>query len=129
MFNNIIEVIDYILDEKNLQIFYNDFPLNGEGVLIESSNHSVLETLDGLSDLNYSHIKLFFRIPKKTMGYVELEKKIKAMYQKIYDSQHNTYGSITIDRIEPYTQSTFSTDKECYVVSLDFDTRYRKEFL
>ena len=129
MFNNIIEVIDFILDEQNLQIFYNDFPLDGEGVLIESSNHSILETLDGLSDLHYSHIKLFFRIPKKNMGYVVLDEKIKAMYQKIYNSQHNKYGSIIIDRIEPYTLSSFSTDKECYVVSLDFDTRYRKEFL
>lgn len=128
MFNNIIEVIDYILDEKNMQIFYNDFPLDGEGVLIESSNNSVYETLDGLSDLYFAHIKLFFRISKKKMGYVELDKKIKAMYQKIYNAQNDTFDSYTIERIEPYTQSTFSTDKEAYIVSLDFDTRYRKEF-
>lgn len=128
MLNNILEVIDLILDEKNLQIFFNDFPLDGEGMLIESSNNSVFETLDGLSNLYSSHIKFFVRMPKKKMGYVILDKKIKEMYTKVYDAQNGIFEAFTIERVEPYTLSAFSVDKEAYIVSLDFNIQYRKEF-
>lgn len=129
MLNNIIEVIDYILDAKNMKIFYSDFPLDGEGMLIECSNTTPHEDLDGLNESYSSHIKFFIRLPKKVMGYVEIEKAIKGFYKKVYDAQSTQVEGWIIERVEPYELSAFSVEKgTVYVVSLDYNILYRKGF-
>lgn len=129
MLHNILEVIDYILDEKSIEIFFVNFPLNGEGLLIESSNNKTYESLDGLSDLHFSHIQFFVRISKKKMSYIEIDEKLKALYNKVYNSQNQKIENFEIINVTPFEQSSFSVESgEFYIVSLDFNIDYRKGF-
>jgi hypothetical protein len=127
MLNNVIELIDFILDEKNMKIFYSDFPLDGEGMLIECSNITPFEDIDGLNELYSSHVKFFVRLPKQVMGYVEIEKKLNSFYKQVYNTQGTQVENWFIERVEPYERSAFSIEKgTVYIVSLDFNILYRK---
>lgn len=123
---SILEVIKDIINVSAIPVYAIEFPLDADGLLIEESNITSLEDIDGLTGTVSSTIQLFVQYPKKAGTYKMLTELINESYEKVYNAQNTVVSGIYIERVGMKNMTSFTIKEgKKYIVSMIFTIRYK----
>lgn len=123
---SILEVIRDIISVTSIPVYAIEFPIDADGLLIEESNITTEEDIDGLTGTVSSTIQLFVQYPKKSGTYKMLTELLNQAYEKMYNAHNSTVQGIYIERVGMKEMTSFTVKEgKKYIVSLVFRIRYK----
>lgn len=124
---NIIELIDSVLPQDKIEIFYLELPEGKSGMLIEETGVSGnITSFDGYIGEISSRIQFYIRVDKKSGNYSNFDTLIKEFYKIVQSKVGYEKDNIELLYVDEFTYTPNQRDeKGNYIFSLIFPIIYK----
>lgn len=125
---NIIELVDSLLPQDKIDIFYLELPDGKSGMLIEETGvNGTITSFDGYKGEISSRIQFYVRADKKTIKYKYMDMLIKDFYKVVQSNVGCEKDNIKLLYVGEFTYTPNMRDeKGNYIFSLIFPVIYKE---
>ena len=125
---NIIELVDSLLPQDKIDIFYLELPDGKSGLLIEETGvNGSITSFQGYDGVISSRIQFYIRADKKSGKYADLDVLIKDFYKIVQSKMGYEKDNIKLLYVGEFTYTPNQRDeKGNYVFSLIFPVIYKE---
>lgn len=125
---NVIELVDSLLPQDKIDIFYLELPDGKSGMLIEETGVSgSITSFKGYDGVISSRIQFYIRADKKSCKYADLDILIKDFYKLVQSKMGYEKDNIKLLYVGEFTYTPNQRDeKGNYIFSLIFPVIYKE---
>lgn len=125
---NIIELVDSLLPQNKVDIFYLELPEGKSGMLIEETGVSgSITSFKGYDGVISSTIQFYIRVDKKSGNYQNFDILIKDFYRLVQSKMGYEKDNIKLLYVGEFTYTPNQRDeKGNYIFSLLFPVIYKE---
>lgn len=125
---NIIELIDSLLPQDKLDIYYLELPQDKSGMLIEETGvNGTITSFSGYDGVISSRIQFYVRADKKTIKYKYMDMLIKDFYKVVQSNVGCEKDNIKLLYVGEFTYTpNIRDEKGNYIFSLIFPVIYKE---
>lgn len=125
---NIIELVDSLLPQDKIDIFYLELPDGKFGMLIEETGVSgSITSFKGYDGVISSRIQFYIRADKKSGKYANLDVLIKDFYKLVQSKMGYEKDNIKLLYVGEFTYTPNMRDERGnYLFSLIFPVKYKE---
>lgn len=125
---NIIELIDSLLSQDKIDIYYLELPDSVDGMLIEETGiRGRINSFKGYDGVISSTIQFYIRVKPQGNKYKEMTKLLKDFYKTVNDNLGYEYQGIKLLYVSEFDLTAGLRDnKNNYIFSLLFPVIYKE---
>ena len=125
---NILELIDSILPQNDIPIYFVDFPDSAFGLLIDESGVvGEINSFNGFDGVISSVIQFFVRVEPKNGKYREIERLLRRFYKIVQENKGIETNGVKLLYVGEFNLTPAIRDeKNNFVWSLSFPIIYKE---